>query len=649
MIQFLNIGIGGLVTGCLLALLATGYTLVYATTGVLNFAQGGFVVIGALLTYTFHVRVGLATPLAVVLAAAAVTVGAGLIHVLVVAPSLPRLSRANLLIMMGGLLIGMQGLAFVGWGADPVTIATFTTKAAIRLGHVVVPTQGLWIAGLAVVLLVGLSVFLGRTMTGKALRASATTPYSARLAGIPVARMQLGAYCASGMIGALAGSFVLPYNSLASNSVIQYSLLGLVAVTLGGLGSVYGAIAGGLFVGVANAMVTGYVSNQYSSTLTMVLLVLVLSLRPQGLLVRLRGRRADMRTNELGRIPITPRLPKRVSRPLLVLVVIVAAVLPQLGGLADEMRTINIIGIFALTAIGLDFLSGTAGQVNLGQAGFMAAGGYTSAILMVHGWPPIVALLAGVAAALFIAGVFGVLIGRLAGMYLGAVTLAFGLFAEALATALPVTGGSSGLAGVPTFSIGSFYADTDQKFFYLVWGLVLVVGIAVAVLNRTMFGRLLKSLHGDPVATSVAGFDVGRGKIVALLVSAGCASVAGTLYASYFHYFAPDMVGSLVSVNLVTMVIVGGAGTVVGPIVGAALLTELPTMSQSLALWFSVLEGVLIIVFLRFLPSGIWGVVVQGVSSVFGRRARPGQPAPIADDKPVLVGSDSGTGKETRP
>jgi branched-chain amino acid transport system permease protein len=279
----------------------------------------------------------------------------------------------------------------------------------------------------------------------------------------------------------------------------------------------------------------------------------------------------------------------------------------------------------------------------------MAVGGYTSAILMIRGWSPLPAVLAGIAGSLLIAAVFAGLVRRLSGMYLGAVTLAFGLFAESLATGLNITGGSSGLVGVPSFSVGNFYADNDRKFYYLVWGLVIVAGCIVAALNRSTFGRLLKSLHGDPVATSMTGFDVARGKLVALLVSATCASLAGSLYASYFHYLSPDMVGSVVSINLVTMVVVGGAGSVVGPVLGAVLITVLPTVSQDVVRWFSILECVLLILFLRFLPSGIWGIVVETVNRVIRpRRERPAPPPAEPERGVAFAGAEPATAGDLR-
>lgn len=645
MTQLVNTVLAGFFGGCILALLGTGYSLVYSSTGVLNLAQGAFVVLGAMITYSLRANAHWPLPLAVAGALLAVVVLSAILHRAVIGPSLQRLSGANVLMLMGGLLIALQGLATVVWGSSPVALAPFTSPAQLLVGTISVASQGLWITGLTVVLLILLWVFLGRSLVGKALRASAESPFSARLSGIPVERMSLLSYCASGAIGALAGSFVVPYNSLAPTSVLTYSLLGLVAVALGGLGSIYGAVAGGLVLGIADALIAGYVSTLFGDALSMGFLILVLVFRPQGLLSFGGGRRADTNTRLIGRIPVTPRFNLRVSRALLAALVIFMAVFPAAGMFATHMRTINLVGIFGLTVVGLDLLSGTAGQVSLGQGGFMAVGGYTAAYLMVaHHVSPLLGALAAIGASLAVAAIFGLLVRRLSGMYLATVTLAFGILAEQLANGFGFLGGSGGLDGVPSFSVAGFSFGTDTRFFYLIWALVLVASVVVARLNRSQWGRLLKSLHGDPIATSVVGYNVARGKMVALMLSAVMAGLSGELYACYFHYLSPDMVGSAESLSLITMVVVGGAGTVAGPILGSALFTFLPSVFASIALYFTLVQGLLLVTVLRVLPSGIFGGLITASGSlgtaVTRRRGRmriPSRPQ-AANEASVLEG-----------
>jgi ABC-type branched-subunit amino acid transport system ATPase component/ABC-type branched-subunit amino acid transport system permease subunit len=322
----------------------------------------------------------------------------------------------------------------------------------------------------------------------------------------------------------------------------------------------------------------------------------------------------DVAERTAGRIYAPPKLPRGWLPGAGIALAVVMVFLPQIvpGG---DMRAVNITGLFCLTIVGLDLLTGVAGQVSLGQAGFMAIGGYTSAILAVHyNVPTLVGLIAGAAGSALVAAVLGVVCGRLRGMYLAIVTLAFGILVEALANGLNITGGPSGIAGIPPFSVGGFSFDTDTRMFYLVWILVAVALVLSANLIRSNRGRILRAMHGDQVGARSLGLHVTRAKVAVFVISACIASVAGSLYASYFRYLSPDQVGSAQSLTLITMLAIGGMGTLFGPLIGVALLTYLPLVSQSIANYSMLITGVLLVLFLRYLPAGIWGAVLEGVS-----------------------------------
>ena len=150
---------------------------------------------------------------------------------------------------------------------------------------------------------------------------------------------------------------------------------------------------------------------------------------------------------------------------------------------------------------GLDLLTGIAGQVSLGQAGFMAVGGYMSAILAVrYRIPTLLGLVIGMAGSALVATVLGLVCGRLRGMYLAITTLAFGILVEAMANGLSMTGGPSGIGGIPAFSVAGFAFDSDTRFFYLIWALVAVALILVANFVRSNRGRILRTMHGACVS-----------------------------------------------------------------------------------------------------------------------------------------------------
>lgn len=616
-----NIIIGGLITGSIYALLAVGYSLVFSVSGVLNLAQGAFVALGALVMYSFETNAHLPVGAAFLASLCVVGAAVGIIEWVVIRRAVTRISHSSLLMMMGGLLTAFEGAAYLIWGSNPFSFSQFSGSQPVTAGKLFIPTQGFWVIGAMLASVAALSWLLSRSRWGRGLRATSENMTAARLMGVPVDRMILLSFVAAAILGVIGGAVIAPLTSLDYTSMASYTNEGLIAVSLGGLGSVYGSLSGGLALGVVEALVSGYVSSLFSTAISLLVLIGIIFLRPQGLLGRVRGGRMDVAERAAGRIYAPPKLPRGWLPAGGIVLAVVMFFLPQMvpGG---DMRAVNITGLFCLTIVGLDLLTGIAGQVSLGQAGFMAIGGYTSAILAVHfGVPTIVGLVAGAFGSALVAAVLGMVCGRLRGMYLAIVTLAFGILVEAMANGLSITGGPSGIAGIPPFSVAGYAFDTDTRMFYLVWVLVAVSLVLSANLVRSNRGRILRAMHGDQVGARSLGLPVTRAKVAVFVISACMASVAGSLYASYFRYLSPDQVGSAQSLTLITMLAIGGMGTLFGPLVGVALLTYLPLVSQSFANYSMLVTGVLLVVFLRYLPAGIWGAVLEGLT-----RARAGWP-----------------------
>jgi branched-chain amino acid transport system permease protein len=641
-----NIIIGGLITGAIYALLAVGYSLVFSVSGALNLAQGAFVALGALAMYSFSHSAHLALPLAFLAALAVVAAAIAIIEWVVIRPAVTRISHANLLMMMGGMLTAFEGAAFLIWGSNPFSMNQFSGSHPVTVGKLSIPTQGFWVIGAMLASVIALSWLLSRSRWGRGLRATSENMTAARLMGVPVDRMILLSFVAAATLGVIAGAVIAPLTSLDYASMATYTNEGLIAVSLGGLGSVYGSVAGGLVLGVVEAVVSGYVSSLFSTAISLIILIAIIFLRPQGLLGRVRGSRIDVAERTSGRVYAPPQLPRSWIRAGAAVLAVVMIFMPRIIP-AGDMRAVNITGIFCLTIVGLDLLTGVAGQVSLGQAGFMAIGGYVSAILAVHYHvPTVVGLVAGMCGAALVAVVLGFVCGRLRGMYLAITTLAFGILVEAVANGLNITGGPSGIAGIPPFSVAGYAFDSDTRFFYLIWALVAVALVLSANFVRSNRGRILRAMHGDQAGARSLGLHVTRAKISVFVISACMASIAGSLYASYFRYLSPDQVGSSESLQLITMLVIGGMGTLFGPLIGVALLTYLPLASQSFANYSMLVTGVLLVLFLRYLPAGIWGGVLEIAArgrTAWSRR-RPGQsptaapepaPAPTAAEAPA--------------
>jgi ABC-type branched-subunit amino acid transport system permease subunit len=614
--------VGGLLQGSVFAIVALGFALVYRVTGVINLSQGAFCIVGALSMYTLQQTLGWPAALAALAAVLGTTLFGAALGAATFVSSLSRLPDSSMLMLTAGLLTLIEGLVLVLWGGDPYDLPSFSGEAPVDILGVRVPTQGFWIAGTAVIVIVALWYLLSRTTIGKELRACAENPLAARLMGIDVGQMTLLSFAMAAMIGAVGGIAVAPIGSLQFDSGQFFTIFGFIAVAIGGMGSFIGAIVGGLVLGVAEQLAAGYVSSLFSNGLAVILLLVTLLFRPSGLFTTV-ARRHDVRDEQRVHLPIV----RFRGRDVLILGGMAVAALLALPWLIPEssglLSSLVITGILFIGVLGLDVLMGYAGQVSLGQGGFMAIGGYTAAILAVrYNWPPLLGTVAGIVLSLLCALVLSLATMRLRGVYLALATLTFGLLIDSLAVGMmDTTGGPSGLVGIPSFSIGSYSFASPLAMYYLVATLMIVLVLLLFGGLRSGFGRALKAIRTDQTAATALDINVARYKVAAFAISAALASLSGSLYAFFFHFLSPEMVNTSRSLEMVTMLVIGGEGTLVGSLLGAALLTLLPEIFQPFAIYKRLAEGALLVLTFQYLPAGIYGSLAAWLSRLSARRA----------------------------
>ncbi len=610
--QAIQIVIGGLVQGSVFAVIALGLSLVYRVTGIINLAQGGFCILGALLFYTLGAELGWPVPLAFA-AAAAGTISFGLaLGAASFVPALARLPNSSMLMLTAGLLTFIEGLALVIWGSQPYAVPPFSGEQPIVLLGIRIPSQGLWIIGVSGLIILSAWYLLARTALGKALTACAENPMAARLMGVDVARLTWLSFGLTALIGGIGGIVAAPIVSLQFDTGRFFTNAGFIAVAIGGMSSFAGAVAGGLFLGVAEQLAAGYLSSLFSNALALGLLLVTLLWRPQGLFMIGRARRSDVRDEQRVYRAIVRF---RGATALLAGGAVLAglAALPAFIGEGGLLGSLVITFILFIAVLGLDVLMGYAGQVSLGQAAFMAIGGYTAAILATdYGVSPLLGTIAGMVLSLACAVVLSLVTMRLRGAYLALATLTFGLLVDSLTVGLTgVTGGPSGLVGIPSFAIGPVVFATPTAMYYLVLAIIVVLVAALLGGMRSSFGRALQAIRSDQTAAAALGIDVPRHKMAAFAISAALGSLSGSLYAFDFHFLAPEMVSTPRSFEMIAMLVVGGEGTLVGGLLGAALITLLPTIFQPFAVYKTMAEGALLVLAFQYLPDGIFGTAVR--------------------------------------
>ncbi len=267
-------------------------------------------------------------------------------------------------------------------------------------------------------------------------------------------------------------------------------------------------------------------------------------------------------------------------------------------------------GLNILAAIGLSMLTGLAGQISLGHAGFYGLGAYISGVLSAHlNIPVIPAMVVSLVATALLAYAIGVPTLRLKGHYLAMGTLGFGIILYILFLQLrPITGGASGLAGIAPLSFGVWEPSTPKAYAFVVWTTV-AAALALSInIIHSPAGMALKALHESEVAASTLGVDVASFKVRIFVLSAVFAALAGALYAHYITFISPETFGFIYSVKLVVMIVLGGINSLWGAVLGGSFLSLLPEVLHVFEDYEVVIYGAILLGVLIFFPKGLAGL-----------------------------------------
>ncbi len=280
--EALQLTFAGLTIGSIYAIVALSFTIVFNATGVANFAQGEFVMLGGLVVVTL-ISVGLPLAPAAALAVVLVAAGAGVIHTATIA-RVPRAEVFSLIMITLGIAIVIRTIAQLAWGTEARRVPAFTGGAPVTIGGATITAQALWVIGGSAVLMVALYLFFKRTRAGQAMLASSENREGAALVGIYVRRVRLVAFMLGGALGALAGILIAPITTALYSAGLALTLKGFAASVLGGFGSAVGAVVGGVLLGLLEAYGTGLFSSGYQDLIAFAVLVTILIIRPGGIL-----------------------------------------------------------------------------------------------------------------------------------------------------------------------------------------------------------------------------------------------------------------------------------------------------------------------------------------------------------------------------
>lgn len=325
------------------------------------------------------------------------------------------------------------------------------------------------------------------------------------------------------------------------------------------------------------------------------------------------------------------RLPSRLTRPLL-FIAIGALVIGAVWRDDYYSRIFSVVALAIVAACGLNILAGVTGLISLGHAGFYAVGAYTAAILSVrYGWNP----LAAIPVVMVISGLLGLVLGwpalRLKGPYLTIVTIAFGLLILGIATDFTsFTNGPEGVFPVAKVGAAGVTLDLQQTNIFLLLVAALIVYIHAALIEGK-YGRAMRALRGNDLAAASLGIHVTGIKLLAFALSGVLAGIAGALYAPVNGFVNPDGFTMELSVLMLMMVILGGSGTIWGPIAGAAALTLIDRLLAPFGDVRLVIYGLLLLATLYLMPAGFVGLLERVIRRFRRAQAASSEAAVVAD------------------
>ncbi len=282
--ELLQFAVAGLKNGSIYALVALGFTLVFGSTGIINFAQGEFFMLGGMLA-VFFVKLGLPLPLAVVAGVLATAVVGLAFERVALRPRRDSGPLALIIITIGGSMV-LRSLSRHAFGGNELSLPAFTEGPSIVVAGAAIERQALWVWGLTIVAVAGLSWLYSKTKFGRSMRACSLSHEASRLMGIDTARIVMVSFGLAAVLGALAGVVVAPLTQTSFNVGARIGLKGFAAAILGGLGNPIAAVVGGLALGLVESMSIAFISSTYKDVIALVLLLVVLFVRPEGILGR---------------------------------------------------------------------------------------------------------------------------------------------------------------------------------------------------------------------------------------------------------------------------------------------------------------------------------------------------------------------------
>src|SRR5579871_40275 len=598
-VQFLT----GLASAASLFLVASGLSIIFGVTRIVNFAHGAFYMLGAYVAFTLTERFSGALGFwGGILAAALIVAAIGVIVEMLLLRRIYHAPELFQLLATFGLTLMVEDLVVLAWGPnDLVGPRAPGLKGALDFFGQRIPSYDLFMIVLGPVVLGLLWLVFQRTRWGVLVRAATQDRDMVAALGVNQKWLFTSVFALGVFLAALGGCLQIPRDAVHHVMDLRIIVDVFVVVVIGGLGSIVGAFIAAVLVSELNAFGI-LIFPKISIVLVFLVMAVVLIVRPWGLLGK-----AEAPARRTAGLTIHPWRPLTSNeRVALSIALLLAALLPLFAG----NYALNIgaeIAIFVILAASLHFLMAVGGLASFGHAAYFGLGAYGVAFAAkLLGLPMIVALLAGPLFGLLGAAVFGFFAVQLSGVYFAMLTLAFAQIVWSIAFQwVEVTGGDNGILGVWPEK----WAASPSHFYWLSLGGAALAIVALRMAVFSPFGFALRATRDSPLRAEAIGIDGKRVQWSAFIIAGSVAGAGGALFAYLKGSVFPDVLGIPLSVDALVMVLLGGVETVSGAIIGAILYKALSIWLVSQTDLSKLVLGAFIVLIVVAFPKGIVGVV----------------------------------------
>jgi branched-chain amino acid transport system permease protein len=612
----------GLINGSFYALMSLGVAVIFGILRIANFVHGAQYMMGAFVAWLLLNLPNLYPSLGLpaigyweaLLIVPVVTAGAGMVMEKLFISKVYDLDHAYGILLTLGLSLVIEGLFRTKFGSIGQSYGVpESLRGGTDLGFIFLPHYRAWVITASVAVCFATWYAIERTKLGMVLRAATENPVLVQAFGIRVPRLLTLTYGLGVALAGLAGVMAAPIYQVSPQMGESILIVVFAVVVIGGMGSILGSIVSGFLLGVVEAL-TKVFWPEAASTVIFAIMAAVLLARPAGLFGRqmeIAHTSTDAAQNPAAAGPARSELAYVVGlaaigllAPLVVYPVVVMKVL-----------------CFALFGCALNLIFGYVGLLAFGHAAFFGASAYVTAhVASVWNLGPELSIVLGVAVATALGAAFGWLAIRRAGLYFAMITLALAQIVYFYSAKAPWMRGEDGIQPVPRGRLFGIVGLNDTTSLYLFVLVVFLAGFAlVHRVIRSPFGQVLKCIRDNEPRAISLGYDADRFKLLAFTLSAAIAGLAGAMKTLVFQMATQTDLSVATSADVLLIVLIGGIGTVLGPVVGAAVLVGMQSALTEAGAWVLVIQGAIFVLCTLLLRRGVVGTLQQCLAVARGR------------------------------